>query len=390
MNYLIIKNRGLIEPEDLYLIGSSTKRQDESKIGMFGSGWKFALAWLMRNDCLPVIFSGTEKINIDFSIVLHRNQPVRVITINDKETSLTSEMGMKWTGWMALREIISNAIDEGDHSINTVWNPPSFEGEADMTTIMIPMNNELAEVLRNFNNYFSFERIVSYENSIAKIYTKQQASNMVIYRKGIRCYDTNIQSLTDFDFNEIDIDENRLTQSYTVHSKTSQFVKCGVTSSILRHILKDNLLNGLPQEANDGIIENLKELLSAGEVFTCPSLQGIGGMLLVENPTLMIPNKWYSKLADLGLVKNPFSKFREDAGAPENFIRTDNRNLNGVKYLLEGLNLSYNFMSGVFDRNLAVSGGNVYVNDNNNMNDKRLAAEIIYSSSREYFETQLR
>lgn len=390
MNYLIIKNRGLIEPEDLYLIGSSTKRQDESKIGMFGSGWKFALAWLMRNDCLPIIFSGTEKINIDFSIVLHRNQPVRVITINDKETSLTSEMGMKWTGWMALREIISNAIDEGDHSINTVWNPPSFEGEENMTTIMIPMNNELAEVLRNFNNYFSFERTVSYENSIAKIYTKQQASNMVIYRKGIRCYDTNIQSLTDFDFNEIDIDENRLTQSYTVHSKTSQFVKYGVTSSILRHILKDNLLNGLPQEANDGIIENLKELLSAGEVFTCPSLQGIGGMLLIENPTLMIPNKWYSKLADLGLVKNPFSKFREDAGAPENFIRTDNRNLNGVKYLLDGLNLSYNFMSGVFDRNLAVSGGNVYVNDNNNMNDKRLAAEIIYSSSREYFETQLK
>lgn len=45
INYLKIQNRGLITVEDLKFIGSSTKRGKNNKIGQFGSGWKFALAW---------------------------------------------------------------------------------------------------------------------------------------------------------------------------------------------------------------------------------------------------------------------------------------------------------------------------------------------------------
>lgn len=37
MKYIRIKNKGLIEPQALHLLGASTKTNDATKIGQFGS-----------------------------------------------------------------------------------------------------------------------------------------------------------------------------------------------------------------------------------------------------------------------------------------------------------------------------------------------------------------
>jgi len=374
MNYLKISNSGLICPEDLMLIGSSTKREQSNKIGMFGSGWKYALAWMLRNDCKPTIFSGTNQINVDFNVKMHRTNAVNVITVNGVDTSLTTEMGPKWTGWMALREVLSNAIDEGNHSITTVWSP-EFTGIPEVTTIYIPMSSELAEVMLKFDSYFAFYRRESYSNDICRMFFKTEPSPLNIYRKGIRCYDTNSLSRIDFDFNEIHISEDRLTSDKAIDESIKSMISKGMPISILKRIIQEEKQTWLPYTLTDELVENLIELAKTGEQFTTETLRRMGGILFSAPNSLCVPASWYQKLDDLGLVKSPFEKL----GGCYNFIRTDAKNLQGFTYYLNGFNISMPCYSGKCETDVFYHNGVAYVNDETKVGDKELVGKLFYS-----------
>ena len=63
MNTIFIKiqNEGEIEKRAFQLIGASTKRDDESKIGFFGSGNKYAIALLLRKNIFFKVYSGKKR-----------------------------------------------------------------------------------------------------------------------------------------------------------------------------------------------------------------------------------------------------------------------------------------------------------------------------------------
>jgi hypothetical protein len=373
MNYLRISNEGLICQEDLMLIGSSTKREQSGKIGMFGSGWKYALAWLLRNDCKPIIFAGEKQIDIDFNVKMHRTNAVNVITVDGIETSLTTEMGPKWTGWMAIREVLSNAIDEGGHTINTIWAPSGFSGVRDETVVYIPMNGELSDVMLKYDSYFAFNRRESYSNSLCRMFFKTEPSQLNIYRKGIRCFDTQVTSGIDFDFVDININEDRLTQSYQIAYKIHDILNQGIPVNIFKKILEEEQISWLPSSMNDVIMANINELINSGHTFTTETLQKLGGLLFSSANALVIPANWYKKLQDLGLVKSPF----EFLNSNESFIRTDEKNIKGIIYHLKAMNVDLPVKSGKCESHCFVHNGQAYVRDDTNLSDKEIAAGII-------------
>jgi hypothetical protein len=383
MNYLKITNKGLICEEDLMLIGSSTKREQTGKIGMFGSGWKYALAWLLRNGCKPSILAGTDKIEIDFKVRMHRQNAVNVITVNGKETSLTTEMGPKWTGWMAIREILSNAIDEGEHSIDVIWSAP-HTGENDKTCIYVPMNGELSEVMMKFDSYFSFNRKENYNIDGTRIFIKQEPSPMNVYRKGIRCYDNYSQTKLDFDFDDLSINEDRLAYNWNIHSEISAVVKNDIPLPLFQAILAEERMDWLPASVNTNILENLKLLIQAGHSFTTLTLRKLGGMLFCKADAIVIPTDWHKKLSDLGLIKGIF-----DRDGEEEFIRTDTRDISGIEYYLKALNIECKIRTGKCDSHVFFSKNVAYVKDDTLKTDKELAAMIVKSMDTDFIESQM-
>lgn len=92
--------------------GLSVKVTD-NPIGQFGTGLKYAIAVLLRNkQSIKLIVDGT---NYDFAVEpsTFRGESVETVTMNGQLLPFTLNLGRNWEVWMALRELIANALDEG-------------------------------------------------------------------------------------------------------------------------------------------------------------------------------------------------------------------------------------------------------------------------------------
>ena len=114
-----IANNGEVPVEAFTLMGASTKRGDDTKIGYFGSGLKYAISKLTKDGVDLKIYSGKKEIKITTTNVSLGREKFKRININKRPTSLTTEMGPDWELWQAIREIYCNAADEEGHKVST-------------------------------------------------------------------------------------------------------------------------------------------------------------------------------------------------------------------------------------------------------------------------------
>lgn len=112
MEKLIFENDGTLDREFITSFGVSVKN-DESAIGFFGTGLKYAIAILTRAGCKVSIYSGGKTFRFGRKKVLLKGKGFDFITLNGKPLSFTTELGKTWELWMAYRELYSNAKDEG-------------------------------------------------------------------------------------------------------------------------------------------------------------------------------------------------------------------------------------------------------------------------------------
>lgn len=230
--WLKISNKGEIEIEGIYLIGASTKGDDDSKIGFFGSGNKYAIANLLRRRIPFAIFSGKDEIHITTKKVNLRGEEFEQICVNGDMTSLTTRMGPTWETWFSIREFYCNAVDEGDASM-TMEDVEPF-GEEGKTTIWIEAYPEIEGFFNKKHNYILGTPALAEEETVhGRVSAHEKnidSAEVGVFRKNIRVNKIGDKrlSLFDYNFDKLEINESRIYQyEYEVLQGVADFfVRC--------------------------------------------------------------------------------------------------------------------------------------------------------------------
>jgi hypothetical protein len=211
MQVLRIRNQGILDLNSLLLMGASTKQDQPDAIGKYGTGWKYALATLLRNGIDIEIYSGGDRIAIDTRPVTMRDNHFDMVTINGKDSHFTTNMGPDWKVWMAIREIFCNAIDEGGYTVDELDYEPGDAIHCEQhTVVLINITIEIEEIIANWMSYFAFDRT----DDVLKlpgvtVYKRTKSICSIIYRKGIMVGMSPLPGCYDYDFHDIDINEIR-------------------------------------------------------------------------------------------------------------------------------------------------------------------------------------
>jgi len=235
-NYILFKNKGEIDVNHISLLGVSTKEDDNDKIGFWGSGLKYSLATLMRNNVGIKMFSGEKEIKIEKVPTKVGEQMVDVIHVDGDKTSITTRAGKDWELWFSIREIHSNQIDSGSASYELA-DPKKIIGEKGQTSIYIELTDDINEISKDYDKYFAFKRKALHEYNGNKVYDRKGS----FYRKGIRSNDKDYPtSKYDYDFDDVSINESRVFMyTFQISREVGRIVASMTDSRMIDTIFAD-------------------------------------------------------------------------------------------------------------------------------------------------------
>lgn len=206
-------------------LGLSTKRDDDSTIGQFGSGSKYAPIYALRkgyewincgeddNGPYQMRYGVVDDGGINTVVFDYGNGVV-------KESSFTLEAGMlTWENdFQLFREAFANCLDSGydeDIAISFVddidWEPGFFD-------VYLTASPEIVEIASNIDHYFSVNRepksVVHHYSNTIKCYDPITPGTLRVYSKGVLVYEKEKTfACFDYEIRDIVLNEERTIRS---------------------------------------------------------------------------------------------------------------------------------------------------------------------------------
>jgi hypothetical protein len=148
-SYVIFSNQGEIDPRLMTTFGTNVKEGD-SPIGFFGTGFKYAIAILLRNSCEVVVHSGAQRYKFSARTEAIRGKDFALVYMNEQPMGFTLDLGKNWKFWTSYRELYSNCLDENGSVSTAASEPPPRPG---YTQICVK-GARFANVHANRSQYF--------------------------------------------------------------------------------------------------------------------------------------------------------------------------------------------------------------------------------------------
>jgi len=221
--YIHIWNEsGFVSRIALEKLGLSTKRNDPSTIGQFGSGIKFAPIAALRNGW-KWFFAGEDAnglYTMEYAVENEDGIPCIVYNYGDskKSSSFTLDAGvLSWdSDFQIYREAVANAMDEtvdgGNWGIEIV-DSDSIISKPGIFSVYITAAPSLMEIHNNFDKYFLTNRKSIATSNNADLYNKVDSSFRV-YSHGVLVFTLEDSTgLYDYDIDKIRLNEERTIAS---------------------------------------------------------------------------------------------------------------------------------------------------------------------------------
>ncbi len=190
----MIENKGIAPQESFEILGLSDSRDGEVKIGQFGSGAKMGIILLLREGLNPTVTSDEDVYEFyakhvdsklgQFDRVCYRHIDRNLDSFEHSTSYSTGAGEIDWTDeFMAIREFISNALDQS----NQVWNRikvefvNTVEFRKGHTRIFVPANKAIKDYVNNLGKNFLH---VTGKEKVAT-FKKKTCSLPRLYRQGV-------------------------------------------------------------------------------------------------------------------------------------------------------------------------------------------------------------
>lgn len=205
--YIKISNQGLLNIKLMTLMGGTTKENQPEKIGFFGTGGKYLMSYMARNDLSLRLFVGKKEVKIEAKPENVGGVDFKIIHIDGKETSITDKMGRDWKPWYILREVWSNALDEGKPKRSLVSNVSGVENR---TTFFLEADVEFLNVWNNWTKYFIQDLEPLHVQDGFKLYSGN-SDTLKIYKQGVLVSEKKVDggSIFSYDIDKCNINELR-------------------------------------------------------------------------------------------------------------------------------------------------------------------------------------
>lgn len=233
MPFLRIANPGVTDYRALVLLGVSGSRNDDARIGRFGSGSKMGALACMREKIYPVWCVSNLKLEYttkdeEINGLLYDRVCIKLSgkdengkQLNRTETTdrtLQASQDDWGDMFMGLREFVANAIDGAtengftinDVEIDIVENVRAKKG---WTCVYIPVTDKVRKFVSQIGNWFlHFSDEYKKEGGVIQ---KKEAGPAKIYHKGVLIRAIGNNSLFDYDCPELTVDESRNSDEWS-------------------------------------------------------------------------------------------------------------------------------------------------------------------------------